>query len=158
MRIFFISLLLGSPCPTCTVVRRGKFLFINLMFESAYKFSCSSSYILRRPQKFAKYSPYSWLALHRTKVRWRFRKILWPSQNIWTLKKEKYVTFDFLYIEKFAMNGENLPEFRWLDWSDGRIYFDSDYTWLSRRDSLHGRLVRHSSPVCGSVTLVEKLR
>ena len=25
------------------------------------------------------------LALHRTKVRWRFRKILWPSQNIWTL-------------------------------------------------------------------------
>ena len=22
----------------------------------------------------------------RTKVRWRFRKILWPSQNIWTLK------------------------------------------------------------------------
>ena len=26
--------------------------------------------------------PYFWLALHRTKVRWRFRKILWPSQNI----------------------------------------------------------------------------
>ena len=23
-----------------------------------------------------------WLALHRTKVRWRFPKILWPSQNI----------------------------------------------------------------------------
>jgi hypothetical protein len=30
--------------------------------------------------------PYFWLALHRTKVRWRFHKILWPSQNIWTLK------------------------------------------------------------------------
>ena len=29
--------------------------------------------------------PYFWLALHRAKVRWRFRKILWPSQNIWTL-------------------------------------------------------------------------
>ena len=29
--------------------------------------------------------PYFWLALHWTKVRWRFRKILWPSQNIWTL-------------------------------------------------------------------------
>ena len=29
--------------------------------------------------------PYFWLALHRTKVRWRFHKILWPSQNIWTL-------------------------------------------------------------------------
>ena len=25
-----------------------------------------------------------WL-LHRTNLRWRFRKILWPSQNIWTL-------------------------------------------------------------------------
>ena len=25
------------------------------------------------------------IALHRTKVRWRFRKILWLSQNIWTL-------------------------------------------------------------------------
>ena len=33
----------------------------------------------------AKCPPYFWLALHRTKVRWRFRKILWPSQNIWTL-------------------------------------------------------------------------
>ena len=29
--------------------------------------------------------PCIWLALHRTKVRWRFRKILWPSQNIWAL-------------------------------------------------------------------------
>ena len=26
-----------------------------------------------------------WLALNRTKVRWRFRKILWPSQIMWTL-------------------------------------------------------------------------
>ena len=24
--------------------------------------------------------------LHRTNLRWRFQKILWPSQNIWTLK------------------------------------------------------------------------
>ena len=32
--------------------------------------------ILRRPQNFAKSSPYFWLALHKTKVRWRFRKIL----------------------------------------------------------------------------------
>ena len=41
--------------------------------------------ILRRPQNFVKSSPCYWLALHRTKVRWRFRKILWPSQNMWTL-------------------------------------------------------------------------
>ena len=39
-----------------------------------------SSYILRRPQNFAK-SPL-WLALRRKKVRFRFRKILWPSQNL----------------------------------------------------------------------------
>ena len=32
-----------------------------------------------------KCSPYFWLALHRTNVRWRFLKILWPSQTIWTL-------------------------------------------------------------------------
>ena len=43
------------------------------------------NYILRRPQNFAKSSPYFWLVLHLTKVRWRFCKILWPSQNIWTL-------------------------------------------------------------------------
>ena len=44
-----------------------------------------SSCTLRRPQNFAKSSPYFWLALHRTKVRSRFDKILRPSQNIWTL-------------------------------------------------------------------------
>ena len=26
-----------------------------------------------------------WLAVHRTNNWWRFRKVLWPSQNIWTL-------------------------------------------------------------------------
>ena len=36
---------------------------------------------------FRKSSLYFWLALHRTKIRWRFRKILWPSQNILTLTK-----------------------------------------------------------------------
>ena len=57
-----------------------------------------TSYILRRPQHFAKSSPYFWLALHRTKVRGRFCKILWPSQNIWTLPKilEKRKWFNIL--------------------------------------------------------------
>ena len=41
---------------------------------------------------FAKSSPYLWLELHRTKVRWRFRKFLWPSQNIWTLQNVKVLT------------------------------------------------------------------
>ena len=40
--------------------------------------------ILRRPQHFAKSPPIIWLALHRTNNWWRFRKILGPSQNIWT--------------------------------------------------------------------------
>ena len=44
-----------------------------------------SSYILRRPQNVAKSSPYFWLAVHRRKVRWRFHKVLWPSQDIWVL-------------------------------------------------------------------------
>ena len=39
-----------------------------------------------------KSSSYFWLALHRTKVRWRFRKILWPSQNIWTLSKHVIIS------------------------------------------------------------------
>ena len=42
-------------------------------------------YFLRRPKNFAKSLHYFWLALDRAKVMWRFRKILWPSQNIWTL-------------------------------------------------------------------------
>ena len=28
---------------------------------------------------------FDWHYISRTKVRWRFHKILWPSQNIWTL-------------------------------------------------------------------------
>ena len=58
-----------------------------------------SSYILRRPENFAKSSPYFWLALHRTKVRERFRKILWPSQSIWTLQKVGKLHFRFLFNE-----------------------------------------------------------
>ena len=40
---------------------------------------------MRSPQNFAKSSPYIWPLLHRTTLRWRFHKNLWPSQNIWTL-------------------------------------------------------------------------
>ena len=36
-------------------------------------------------QNFAKSSPHFWLQYLKSKVRWRFCKILWPSQNIWTL-------------------------------------------------------------------------
>ena len=44
-----------------------------------FHFSCKV-HIQRGPQNFVKSSPFFWLALHRTKVRWRFRKILRPSQ------------------------------------------------------------------------------
>ena len=52
---------------------------------------------MRRLQNFGKHSPCIWLALRRTEVRWRFHKILWPSQNIWTLKGDKISksNFDF---------------------------------------------------------------
>ena len=40
---------------------------------------------MRRPPNFLKSPPYFCLQYIQTKVRWRFRKILWPSQNIWTL-------------------------------------------------------------------------
>ena len=42
--------------------------------------------ILRRPQKFAKSSPYFWLQYIKSKTRGRFCKILCPSQNKWTLE------------------------------------------------------------------------
>ena len=49
-------------------------------------------------EKATKSSPYFWLALHRTKVRWRFRKMLWPSE-IYELYKSKksYIIFFGMY-------------------------------------------------------------
>ena len=37
------------------------------------------------PQNFVKFPPYFCLQYIQTRVRWRFHKNLWPSQNIWTL-------------------------------------------------------------------------
>ena len=50
-------------------------------------------HILRRPQNFSKSPPYFWLALHRTKVGWRFCKILWHSHNIRTLSCKRWLFF-----------------------------------------------------------------
>ena len=41
--------------------------------------------------KLCEISTLLWLAMHRAKIRWRFRKIFWPSQNIWTLLRKKGV-------------------------------------------------------------------
>ena len=43
--------------------------------ESLWICNCYSSYILRRPQNFAKSSPYFWLQYVLSKARWRFHKI-----------------------------------------------------------------------------------
>ena len=75
---------LTKICLLC-VKTNYKFLF---PFKTMNVFKLLSSCILRRPQNFEKSPPYFWLALHRTKVRWRFLKILWPSQNIWTLLRK----------------------------------------------------------------------
>ena len=48
--------------------------------------------MLRRPQNFAKYFPYFWLCVLQSKIRGRFRKILWPSQIIWTLQGQPWQT------------------------------------------------------------------
>ena len=53
---------------------------------------------LRRPQNFAKSSPYFWLQCIQSKVSWRFLKNLWPSQNIWSLT----TSISLSYTYKFA--------------------------------------------------------
>ena len=50
----------------------------------------------KKPKNFAKSSPYFWLQYIQSKVRGRFRKILWPSQNIWTLKVSRNAQFNFV--------------------------------------------------------------
>ena len=59
-------------------------------------------------QNFAKSPPYFWLALHRTKVRWRFRKILWPSQNTWTLT-------EIIVISLFSPQGSKKRKHWWMN-------------------------------------------
>ena len=46
-------------------------------------------------EKATKSPPIIWLAVHRTNNWWRFWKILWPSQNIWTLPSWTVVCFYF---------------------------------------------------------------
>ena len=41
---------------------------------------------------FSKSSPYFWLQYIQSKVRWRFHKILWLSQNIWNLTMSSILT------------------------------------------------------------------
>ena len=56
--------------------------------------------------KFVKSSPYFWLALNRAKVRWRFWKKFWRSQNIWTLWNHcilLWIKWQFTVVKKSIM-------------------------------------------------------
>ena len=78
--------------------------------------------ILRRPQNFVKYSSYLWLALHRTKVSWRFRKILWLSQNNY-LNFEIYHTLLLLIPESLFVSPENINNISMLTIFNHNIKF-----------------------------------
>jgi hypothetical protein len=64
-----------------------------------------------------------WLYVLQSKVRWRFRKILRPSQNIWTLNvdsplKQSSTYFDVIFNEtraifKFVWPFQNVQTFNW---------------------------------------------
>ena len=59
-----------------------------------------------------------WLALYRKKVWWRFCKILWPSQNIWTLKNN-FATSEWVWliVHRFFHSAKNLD----LAWKLARL-------------------------------------
>ena len=63
------------------------FLYNHLLYKYVSQW-IQSSYILRRPQNFVKYPPYFCPMQYQSKVRWRFCKILWPSQNILPLIRQ----------------------------------------------------------------------
>ena len=78
---------------------------------------------MRRPQHFAKSTPIIWLAVHRTNNWWIFRKILWPSQNIWILTgklrkklfwtKKKFVYLNTITNFRLKITSENIVPTSW---------------------------------------------
>ena len=83
MEDFFPIILAFSECLNFTYAIPICDWIIKSLQEGSFKLQL----IRKRPQNLSKSSPYFWLALHKTKVRWRFCNILWPSQNIWTLNQ-----------------------------------------------------------------------
>ena len=53
-----------------------------------------------------------WLAIHRKKVRWSFCKILWPSQNIWTLLALFYrlICIKVAWVVKLSKKGYKIDQ------------------------------------------------
>ena len=87
MQIKFVTFLLQT---VDVELRKNKYILTNRFsksFDNKYiNIFWSVKFIYSEKTKnFAKFSPYFWLQYTQSKVRGRFRKILWPSQNIWTL-------------------------------------------------------------------------
>ena len=97
---FFLQYKNGQHCTNCIAklprieIPLGQSIMSLVTIHTKY---CTlfdlSSYILRRPQKFAKSPHIIWLAVHRTNNCWRIRKNLWPSQNM-------YMNFSNYYIRR----------------------------------------------------------
>ena len=85
--------------------------FLNfLLFRSVRKSFRNKVHIFWEGHKnFAKSSLNFWLQYIRSKVRGRFRKILWPSQNIWTLAVTVTIS-----------NGNSSLECIWSHWTKDR--------------------------------------
>jgi hypothetical protein len=109
--------------------------------------------------------------LHRTKVKWRFRKILWPSQNIWTFQcrwfQPEFSTTIFRSDEVLSVSTSNLsgnsvpalirhgsetslPTNLWSQRAS--VSIDSEATEDDEADR-RGSLVNESSPRRGSKLL-----
>ena len=95
------------------------------LIEPALKFRYS-----KKVPKFSKSSPYFWLALHRTKVRWRFLKILWPSQNIWTL----------FFNEIFHKLKNNIVRMLFLKWFHPIVHIAMKWVYIIA-NQLHADLI-----------------
>ena len=83
---------------------------------------------------------YFWLVLHRTKVRWRFHKNLWPSQNIWTLQTSELLrTIALLY--------DSLPV---SAYKPVRLKFQPLYNYCNKSQNIR--------TICCKLLYFEKLR
>ena len=66
-----------------------------------------------------------------SKVSWRFRKILWPSQNIWTLSQCTLQWDEILYDGAFTISCN--PTVTRLSWRGHAIYeIEEKYSWNLR--------------------------
>ena len=76
--IFFTPLYKQFLSHSVLMYNGSHFYFVDLQFKVHI-------HILRRPQNFVKSPPIIYPMYCQSNNWWRFRKILWPSQNIWTL-------------------------------------------------------------------------